>query len=133
MVRLLCTVLESRVSFEMVTLTPSEDSCTLDSRLHHVITGVLTPSATQINTAGLGDTTVVSMGEIVMVAGTGVGWKMVQSCDGDNDFDMQIYCNMIANSQVPSAHNNLMHVRDSRHLNVNSTYFVQPAQTLCCN
>ena len=73
MVRLLCTVLESRVSFEMVTLTPSEDSCTLDSRLHHVITGALTPSATQVNTAGLGDTTVVSTGEIVMVAGTGVG------------------------------------------------------------
>ena len=76
MVRLLCTVLESRFSSEMVTLIPSEDSCVrllLDSRLHHVITGVLTPSASQVNTAGLGDTTVLSMGGIMIVAGTEVG------------------------------------------------------------
>ena len=73
MVRLLCTVLESRFLPEMVTLTPSEDSCVrllLDSRLHHVIAGVLTPSATQVNTAGLGDTTVVAMGGSVILAGT---------------------------------------------------------------
>ena len=77
MVRLLCTVLESRFLSEMVTLIPSEDSCvrlSLDSRLRHVITGVLTPSASQVNTAGLGDTTVVFMGETVMVAGTNV-WR----------------------------------------------------------
>ena len=70
--RLLCRVLESRSS--AVILTPSEDSCMRllsDSRLHHVITGVRTPSATQVNTAGLGDTTVVFMGGIKMVAGTG--------------------------------------------------------------
>ena len=76
-VRLLCLVLESKFLFEIVTLIPSEDSCVrllLDSRLHHVITGVLTPSASQVNTAGLGDTTVVSMGGTEMVAGTGV-WK----------------------------------------------------------
>ena len=84
--RLLCLVLESRFLSEMVTLIPSEDSCVrllLDSRLHHVITGVLTPSATQVNTAGLGDTTVVFMGVTVMVAGTGVGWKVgkdTESC-----------------------------------------------------
>ena len=48
----------------------------LGSRLHHVITGILTPSATQVNTAGLGDTTVVFMGEKMMVAGTGVGRKV---------------------------------------------------------
>ena len=79
MVRLLCTVLESRFLSEMVTLISSEDSCVrllLDSRLHHVITGVLTPSASQVNTAGLGDTTVVSMGGTLMVAGTGVGRKV---------------------------------------------------------
>ena len=76
MVRLLCLVLESRFLSEMVTVIPSEDSCvrlSLDSRLHHVITGVLTPSASQVNTAGLGDTTVVFMGGTVTVAGTGVG------------------------------------------------------------
>ena len=64
---------------EMVTLIPSEDSCVrllLNSRLHHVITGILTPSASQVNTAGLGDTTVVFMGETMMVAGTGVEWKV---------------------------------------------------------
>ena len=75
-VRLLCTILESRFLPEMMTSTPSEDSCVrllLDSRLHHVITGVLTPSATQVNTAGLGDTTVLSMGGIMIVAGTGGG------------------------------------------------------------
>ena len=75
MVRLLCTVLESRFLSEMVTLIPSEDSCArllLDSRLHHVITGVLSPSASQVNTAELGDTTVVFMGGTMMVAGTGV-------------------------------------------------------------
>ena len=63
----------------MVTLIPSEDSCVRllpGSRLHHVITGVLTPSATQVNTAGLGDTTVVSMGGTVMVDETGVGRKV---------------------------------------------------------
>ena len=79
MVRLLCTVLESRFLSEMVTLIPSEDSCvrlSLDSRLHHVMTGVVTPSATQVNTAGLGDTTVVFMGETMMVAGTRVGRKV---------------------------------------------------------
>ena len=89
MVRLLCLVLKSRVSFEMVTLIPSEDSCVrllLDSCLHHVITGVLTPLATQANTAGLGDTTVVSMGGTVTVAGTAWSWKVVQSCDGDKNF-----------------------------------------------
>ena len=48
----------------------------LNSRLHHVITGILTPSATQVNTAGLGDTTVVSMGGTVMVDETGVGRKV---------------------------------------------------------
>ena len=72
-VRLLCLVLESRFLPEMMTLTPFEDSCVrllLDSRLHHVITGVLTPSATQANTAELGDTTVLSMGGIMIVAGT---------------------------------------------------------------
>ena len=72
-VRLLCTVLESRFSSKIVILIPSEDSCvrlSLGSRLHHVITGVLTPSATQVNTARLGDTTVVFMGGTVMVAGT---------------------------------------------------------------
>ena len=77
MVRLLCLVLESRFLSEMVTLIPSEESCVrllLDSCLHHVITGVLTPSATQVNTAGLGDTTVVSMGRTVTVAETEV-WK----------------------------------------------------------
>ena len=76
MVRLLCRVLESRSSSVIVILTPSEDSCVRllsDSRLHHVITGVRTPSATQVNTAGLGDTTVVLMGGIMMVAGTGDG------------------------------------------------------------
>ena len=76
-VRLLCLVLESKFLSEMVTLIPSEDSCVrllLESRLHHVITGVLTPSASQVNTAGLGDTTVVSMGGTEMVPGTGV-WK----------------------------------------------------------
>ena len=79
MVRLLRTVLESRVSSEMVTLIPSEDSCvrlSLGSRLHHVINGVVTPSATQVNTAGLGDITVVLMGETMMVAGTRVGRKV---------------------------------------------------------
>ena len=88
MVRLLCTVLESRFLSEIVTLISSEESCVrllLDSRLHHVITGVLTPSASQVNTAGLGDTTVVFMGETVMVAGTRVGRKVVQSCDGDKN------------------------------------------------
>ena len=75
MVRLLRTVLESRFSSLMVTLIPSEDSCVrlpLGSRLHHVITGVLVvpPSATQVNTAGLDDTTVVIMGGTMMVAGT---------------------------------------------------------------
>ena len=77
-VRLLCTVLEVRFLSEMVTLIPSEDSCvrlSLDSRLHHVITGILTPSASQVNTAGLGDTTVVSMGGTVTVAGTAWSWK----------------------------------------------------------
>ena len=76
MVRLLCRVLGSRSSSVIVILTPSEDSCVRllpDSRLHHVITGVRTPSATQVNTAGLGDTTVVLMGGIMMVAGTGDG------------------------------------------------------------
>ena len=75
-VRLLCLVLESRFPSEMVTLIPSEDSCVrllLNSRLHHVITGVLTPSATQVNTAGFGDTTVLSMGGIMIMAGTGGG------------------------------------------------------------
>ena len=79
MVRLLCLVLESRFLSRMVTLIPSEDSCVrllLNSRLHHVITGAVTPSATQVNTAGLGDTTVVFMGETMMVAGTGVGRKV---------------------------------------------------------
>ena len=79
MVRLFCTVFESRFSSEMVTLIPFEDSCvrlSLDSRLHHVMTGVVTPSATQVNTAGLGDTTVVFMGETMMVAGTRVGRKV---------------------------------------------------------
>ena len=74
-VRLLCTVLELRFLSEMVILISSEDSCVrllLDSCLHHVITGVLTPSASQVNTARLGDTTVVFMGGTVMVAGTGV-------------------------------------------------------------
>ena len=78
MVRLLCTVLESRFSSEMVTLILSENSCvrlSLDSRLHHVMTGVGTPSATQVNTAGLGDTTVVFMGDTMMVAGTRSSWK----------------------------------------------------------
>ena len=78
MVRLLRTVFESRVSSVMVTLIPSEDSCVrllLGSRLHHVITGVVTPSATQVNTAGLGDTTVVLMGGTMMVAGTSLSWK----------------------------------------------------------
>ena len=81
MVRLLCLVLESRFLPEMVTLIPSEDSCVrllLDPRLHHVITGVLTPSASQVpvNTAGLGDTTVVSMGGTVTVAGTKIRRKV---------------------------------------------------------
>ena len=79
MVRLLCLVLESRFLSEMVILIPSEDSCVkllLDSRLHHVITGILTPSASQVNTAGLGDTTVVFMGETMMVTGTGVECKV---------------------------------------------------------
>ena len=79
MVRLLCTVLESRFSSEMMALIPSEDSCvrlSLDSRLHHVMTGVVIPSATQVNTAGLGDTKVVFMGETMMVAGTKVGKKV---------------------------------------------------------
>ena len=79
MVRLLCLVLESRFLSEIVTLTLSEDSCVrllLDSCLHHVITGVLTPSASQVNTAGLGDTTVVFIGGTVMVAGTGIGRKV---------------------------------------------------------
>ena len=48
----------------------------LDSHLHHVMTGVVTPSATQVNTAGLGDTTIVLMGETMMVAGTKVGRKV---------------------------------------------------------
>ena len=76
MVRLICRVLESRLSSVIVILTPSEDSCVRllsSSRLHHVISGVRTPSATQVNTAGLGGTTVVSMGGIKMVAGTGDG------------------------------------------------------------
>ena len=80
--RLLRLVLESKFLSEMVTLIPSGDSCVrllLDSRLHHVITGVLTPSASQVNTAGLGDTTVVSMGGTLMVAGTGVVRKVVQT------------------------------------------------------
>jgi len=75
-VRLLCRVLESRSSSVMVILTPSEDSCVRllsDSHLHHVISGVRTPSATQVNIAGLGDTTVVLMGGIMTVAGTGDG------------------------------------------------------------
>ena len=78
MVRLLCLVLAVRFLSEMVTLIPSEDSCVrllLGSRLHHVITGILTPSATQVNTAGLGDTTIVFMGETMMVAGTAWSWK----------------------------------------------------------
>ena len=87
MVRLLCTVLESRVSSLMVTLIPSENSCVrlpLGSRLHHVINGVVTPLATQVNTAGLGDTTVVSMGGTMIVAGTRVGRKVgaVMNCTG---------------------------------------------------
>ena len=76
MVRLLCRVLESRSSSVIVILTPSEDSFVRllsDSHLHHVITGVSTPSATQVNTAALGDTTVVLMGVIMMVIGTGDG------------------------------------------------------------
>ena len=79
MVRLLHTVLESRFSSLMVTLIPSEDSrvrLPLGSRLHHIITGVVTPSATQMNTAGLGDTTVVSMGGTMMAAGTRVRRKV---------------------------------------------------------
>ena len=79
MVRLPCTVLESRVSSLMVTLIPSEDSrarLPLGSRLHHVINGTVTPLATQVNTAGLGDTTVVSMGGTMIVAGTRVGRKV---------------------------------------------------------
>ena len=49
----------------------------LNSRLHHVITGILTSAAaTQVNTAGSCDTTVVFMGAIMMVAGTGVGRKV---------------------------------------------------------
>ena len=79
MVRLLCIVLESRLLSEMLILISSEDSCVrllLNSRLHHIITGILTPSATQVNTAGLGDTTVVSMGGTMMVAETGVEWKV---------------------------------------------------------
>ena len=85
MARLLRTVLESRVSSVMVTLIPSEDSCVrLGSRLHHVITGVVTPSATQVNTAGLGDTTVVFMGRTMMVAGTRAGMEeaAVMNCTG---------------------------------------------------
>ena len=80
MVRLLCLVLESRFPSEMVTLIPFEDSSVrllLGSRLHHVITGILTPSASQVNTAGLGDTTVVLMGGTSMVAGTGVGTYVI--------------------------------------------------------
>ena len=79
MMRLVCTVLDSRFSSEIVTLIPSDDSCVrppLGFRLHHVITGVLTPSATQMNTAGLGDTTVVSIGGTMMVAGTRIGRKV---------------------------------------------------------
>ena len=79
MVRLLRTVLESRFSSLMVTLIPSEDSrvrLPLGSHLHHVINGTVTPSATQMNTARLGDTTVVSMGGTMMAAGTRVGRKV---------------------------------------------------------
>ena len=79
MVRLPCTVLESRFSSLMVTLIPSEDSrarLPLGSHLHHVINGTVTPLATQVNTAGLGDTTVVSMGGTMMVVGTRVGRKV---------------------------------------------------------
>ena len=107
MVRLLCTVLESRFLSEMVTLIPSEDSCVrllLDSRLHHVITGVLTPSASQVNTAGLGDTTVVFMGGTVMVAGTAWSWKegadtkscgslLLVTCKISNDYQLLININ----------------------------------------
>ena len=87
-VRLFCTVLESRFLLEMVILIPSEDSCVrllLNSRLHHVITGVLTPSATQVNTAGLGDTTVVFMGGTVTVAGT--AWCWMEGADRIADHD----------------------------------------------
>ena len=82
MVRLLCLVLAVRFLSEMVTLIPSEDSCVrllLSSCLHHVITGILTPLATQVNTAGLGDTTIMFIGETVMVAGIGVERQLVKA------------------------------------------------------
>ena len=87
MVRLLRTVLESRFSSLMMTLVPSENSCVrlpLGSHLHHVINGTVTPSATQMNTAEVGDTTVVFMGRTMMVVGTRVGRKVgaVMNCTG---------------------------------------------------
>jgi len=71
MVRLLCSVPESRLSSVIMILTWCDDSCVRLFCLHHVISGVRTPLATQMNTAGLGDTTVVLMGGIMIVVGAG--------------------------------------------------------------
>ena len=131
MVRLLCTVLESRFLSEMVTLISSEDSCVrllLDSRLHHVITGVLTPSASQVNTAGLGDTTVVSMGGTVMVPGTGVGKEVGTDMElcflginlGGHD-NLIMLQHWTTNVKVQTT---TMHIK---------TYFAQSTQTHCCH
>ena len=127
-VRLLHLVLESRILSEIVILISSEDSWVrllLDSRLHHVITGV-TPSASQVNTAGLGDTTVVFMGGTVMVAGTEVGKEVgtdMEVCFLGINFwgheNLIMLQHWTTNVKVQTT---TMHIK---------TYFAQPAQTHC--
>ena len=108
MVRLLRAVLESRFSSLMVTLILSEDSCVrlpLGSSLDHVIIGTVTPSATQMNTAGLGDTTVVSMGGTMMATGTRARRKV--GADTEKWFkivahELILVCNFSTSSILPN-------------------------------
>ena len=70
-VSVLMTVLESLVVTSIVTFsTASVTSVSVVSYLHHVMVGMGTPSASQVNTAVSGDVTITSTGGVVILGAT---------------------------------------------------------------
>ena len=68
-VSVLMTVLESLVVTSIITFSiASVTSVSVVSYLHHVMVGMGTPSASQVNTAVSGDVTITSTGGVILGA-----------------------------------------------------------------